>query len=80
MEDWRVVGEGACAHFRTGSFEAGSRFVRVISEMPGVGDQSPDVDLRQKGVTVRLITVTDDYYGLTERHNRGRTPGGTVTA
>ncbi|GAA1304338.1 hypothetical protein GCM10009647_022130 [Streptomyces sanglieri] len=68
VEDWRVVGEGACAYFRTGSFEVGARFVRAISEMPGVGDESPDVDVRQKGVTVRLITVTDDYYGLTERH------------
>ncbi|WP_371095781.1 VOC family protein [Streptomyces sanglieri] len=68
VEDWRVVGEGACAYFRTGSFEAGARFVRAISEMPGVGDESPDVDVRQKGVTVRLITVTDYYYGLTERH------------
>ncbi|MCT2543210.1 VOC family protein [Streptomyces atratus] len=68
VEDWRVVGEGACAYFRTGSFEAGARFVRAIGEMPGAGDESPDVDVRQKGVTVRLITVTDDYYGLTERH------------
>ncbi|MEU4501674.1 VOC family protein [Streptomyces sp. NPDC024089] len=68
VEDWRVVGEGACAYFRTGAFEAGARFVRAIGEMPGVGDESPDVDVRQKGVTVRLITVTDDYYGLTERH------------
>lgn len=31
-------------------------------------DGHPDVDLRHEGVTIRLITVTDDYYGLTERH------------
>lgn len=68
VADWRVVGEGACAYFRTGSFEAYARFVRALGEIPGVGDESPDVDVRQKGVTVRLITVTDDYYGLTERH------------
>ncbi|MFD8748506.1 VOC family protein [Streptomyces sp. NPDC059616] len=68
VADWRVVGEGACAYFRTGSFEAGARFVRALGEIPGVGDESPDVDVRQKGVTVRLITVTEDYYGLTERH------------
>lgn len=24
-EDWRTLGEGACTHFRTGSFEAGAR-------------------------------------------------------
>jgi 4a-hydroxytetrahydrobiopterin dehydratase len=68
VEDWRVVGEGACAYFRTGSFAVGAQLVRAISEMPGVGDDHPDVDVRQEGVTVRLITVTDDYYGLTERH------------
>ncbi|MER7915884.1 MULTISPECIES: VOC family protein [unclassified Streptomyces] len=68
VEDWRVVGEGACAYFRTGSFAAGARFVQAIGELPGTGDGAPDVDVRHEGVTVRLITVTDDYYGLTERH------------
>ncbi|MFG2915471.1 VOC family protein [Kitasatospora sp. NPDC048298] len=68
LEDWRVVGEGACAYFRTGSFAVGARFVQAISEIPGVGDDHPDVDVRQAGVLVRLITITDDYYGLTERH------------
>jgi 4a-hydroxytetrahydrobiopterin dehydratase len=68
VEDWRVVGEGACAFFRTGSFAVGARFVRAISEMPGVDGDHPDLDMRQEGVLVRLITVTDDYYGLTERH------------
>ncbi len=24
VEDWRVVGEGACTYFRTGSFAAGA--------------------------------------------------------
>ena len=33
--------------------------------MPGLGARPPDVDLRREGVIVRLITVTDDYYGLT---------------
>ncbi|MEU6509029.1 MULTISPECIES: VOC family protein [unclassified Streptomyces] len=68
LGDWRVVGEGACAFFRTGSFAAGARLVQAISELPGLGDEQPDVDLRHQGVSVRLITVTDDYYGLTERH------------
>ncbi|MFE2378698.1 VOC family protein [Streptomyces sp. NPDC059398] len=66
-EDWRVVGEGACAYFRTGSFAVGARFVQAISEILGVGGDHPDVDVRQEGVMVRLITVTGDYYGLTER-------------
>jgi 4a-hydroxytetrahydrobiopterin dehydratase len=30
--DWRVLGEGACAYFRTGSFEAGVRLVQAIAE------------------------------------------------
>ncbi|KKZ73157.1 VOC family protein [Streptomyces showdoensis] len=68
LGDWRVVGEGACAFFRTGSFAVGARLVQAIGELPGLGDGSPDVDLREEGVTVRLITVTDAYYGLTERH------------
>ncbi|MGY4906376.1 hypothetical protein [Streptomyces sp. 900116325] len=28
----------------------------------------PDVDLGHEGLTVRLITITQDYYGLTERN------------
>ncbi|THA32185.1 Pterin-4-alpha-carbinolamine dehydratase [Streptomyces sp. A1277] len=68
LEDWRVVGEGACAHFRTESFAAGARFVQAISELPGAAGDHPDVDVRQDGVTVRLISLTDDYYGLTTRH------------
>ena len=27
VEDWRVVGEGACAVFRTGSFAAAARLI-----------------------------------------------------
>ena len=30
VEDWRVVGEGACAYFRTGSFAAGVALVDAI--------------------------------------------------
>jgi 4a-hydroxytetrahydrobiopterin dehydratase len=67
VEDWRVVGEGACAYFRTGSFAAGARLVHAISQLAGLEDHHPDVDLRYGGVTVRLITITDDYYGLSER-------------
>jgi 4a-hydroxytetrahydrobiopterin dehydratase len=66
--DWRVLAEGACAYFRTGSFAAGARLVRAIGELGGLDDHHPDVDLRQAGVTVRLITITDDYYGLSEGH------------
>ena len=67
VEDWRVVGDGGCAYFRTGSFAAGARLVQAIGQLPGVEDHKPDVDLRYDGVTVRLITYTDDYYGMSDR-------------
>ena len=67
VEDWRVLGEGACAYFRTGSFAAGARLVHAIGELDGLADNHPDVDLRYGGVTVRLITATPDYCGLSKR-------------
>jgi 4a-hydroxytetrahydrobiopterin dehydratase len=67
VEDWRVLSEGACTYFRTGSFAAGARLVEAIAELAGIDDHSPDVDLRRDGMTVRLITITDDYYGMSQR-------------
>jgi 4a-hydroxytetrahydrobiopterin dehydratase len=46
---------------------AGARLVHAISQLAGLQDHDPDVDLRYGGVTVRLLTITDDYYGLSER-------------
>ena len=65
--DWRVLGEGACAFFRTRSFAAAAQLVQAICDLAGVEDHQPDVDLRRDGVTVRLITITDDYYGMSTR-------------
>jgi 4a-hydroxytetrahydrobiopterin dehydratase len=65
--DWRVLGEGACAYFRTGSFAAGARLVQRIGELPGVDGHHPDADLRDQGVTIRLITITQEAGGLTRR-------------
>ncbi len=67
VDDWRVLGDGACAFFRTGSFAAGARLAAAIGELPGLDAHHPDVDVRHDGVTVRLVTVTDDSYGLSER-------------
>jgi 4a-hydroxytetrahydrobiopterin dehydratase len=67
VQDWRVLGDGACAYFRTGTFAKGARLVQAISELPGVEDHQPDVDLRPDGVTVRLLTVADDHYGMSRR-------------
>ena len=67
VRDWRVVAEGACAYFRTGSFAAGIRLARAIGELAGPDDHHPDLDLRGGGVTVRLLTLTDESAGLTAR-------------
>lgn len=67
VEDWRVIGDGACTYFRTGSFAAGARLVQAISQLAGLDRHPPDVDVRHDGVTVRLITITDDYHGMGNR-------------
>src|ERR1700694_3440288 len=67
VEAWRGVGGGGCTYFPTGSFAAGAQLVQAISQLAGLEDHHPDVDLRYAGVTVRLITTTDDYYGLSKR-------------
>jgi 4a-hydroxytetrahydrobiopterin dehydratase len=41
--------------------------VQATSELPGVNDHRPDVDVRRDGVTVRLLTISDDYWGMTRR-------------
>jgi 4a-hydroxytetrahydrobiopterin dehydratase len=46
---------------------AGARLVHAIGELAGLGEHHPDLDLRHEGVTVRLLTTADDWYGLTER-------------
>jgi 4a-hydroxytetrahydrobiopterin dehydratase len=65
-EDWRVLAEGACAFFRTQSFAESARLVDAISGL-GIEDHPPDVDVRRDGVTVRLITIADDWYGPSRR-------------
>jgi predicted signal transduction protein with EAL and GGDEF domain len=59
-----VIGDGAWAFFRTDSFAAAAQLVQPISQLPGVDQHDPDVDLRDNGVTVRLITSADDYFGM----------------
>ena len=65
--DWRVVGDGACAYFRTGSFAAAVRFVDAIGRLAGIEDHPPDVDIRPDGVTVRLLTASAEWYGMSRR-------------
>jgi len=40
--------------------------VAAIAELEGIEEHPPAVDVRAGGVTVRLITVADDYMGMTE--------------
>src|SRR2546430_3966728 len=68
VDDWRVLGDGANAYFRTGSYAAGARLVHAISELPGFEDNRPEVDLRQDGVTVRMLKIAADYAGMTRGH------------
>ncbi len=67
LADWRVLGEGALVYFPTGSFAESAKLVLAIGEIPGVEDHPPAVDVRAGGVTVRLISVADDYFGMTQR-------------
>ena len=65
--DWRLVGDGVCAFFATGTLAAGARFVQAIAALPGVEDHPPDIDVRPEAVTVRLLTMGEDGYGPTRR-------------
>ena len=67
VEDWRVLGEGAFAFFRTGSFAASARLLAAIGELAGIDDHHTAVDVRHDGVTVGLLTTSDDYYGMSQR-------------
>ena len=67
VEDWRMVVDGATAYFRTGSLAESARFVAAIGDLAGVDEHPPDIDVRTGGVTVRLLTRSDDWWGPSER-------------
>lgn len=67
VADWRVVGDGACAFFRTASIAQSAGLVQAIAAVDGVADHPPAVDVRHDGVTVRLITIEDAYFGMSAR-------------
>lgn len=54
LDDWRVLGTGALACFRTGSFAVGVELVEAIGALADAADRFPDADLRPAAVTVRL--------------------------
>jgi 4a-hydroxytetrahydrobiopterin dehydratase len=66
VSEWRVVGDGASAYYPTGSFSLGARLVATITAIPGIDAHPPDIDLRDDGVTVRLLTMSSDWYGVSK--------------
>ena len=66
-QDWRVIGDGMCAFFATSSLVQPPQLVEQISRLPGAEEHPPDLDVRKSGVTVRLLTYEDDWYGPSRR-------------
>ncbi len=66
LQDWRVISEGGCIFFRTASLAESTRLAQAIAELPGIEDHPPAIDIRAAGVTVRLISVSADYMGMTD--------------
>lgn len=65
--DWRVIGDGATAFYRTGSLAESGRLVTAIAGLDGAEEHRPDIDVRPDGVTVRLVTQTPEFMGMTVR-------------
>jgi 4a-hydroxytetrahydrobiopterin dehydratase len=63
VEDWRVLFDGAYAYFRTGSLAGGVALVNAIGKLAGAADRHLGLDLRDAGVTVRLM-MTPEIGGL----------------
>jgi 4a-hydroxytetrahydrobiopterin dehydratase len=64
VDDWRVVTGGASTVYRTSSFSEGVGITVLIAEIAAALDHHPDVDVRQRSVTVR--TTTHSTQSLTE--------------
>jgi 4a-hydroxytetrahydrobiopterin dehydratase len=52
--DWRVLAYAACSHFRTRSLAEGVVLSEAIARLAEATSRRPHVDLRSKGITVRL--------------------------
>ena len=62
VQDWRVLGFGASAWFGAASQSAGAALVRRVAELTGSGTRLPDVDLRARGVHVRICRSGTDGF------------------
>jgi len=56
IDDWQVLYGRAFAHFATRDFDEGVALVDAIAVVAAAADHHPDIDLRYRGVTVRLVT------------------------
>lgn len=64
---WAVISDGACTFFPTASFAQAVALVSAIAALPGVEDHQPHIDIRPDGVTVRLLTESAEWYGMSVR-------------
>ena len=65
--DWPVLSNGATTFFRTESLAVSARLVEAIAGLEGAEGHRPSIDVRADGVTVRLLTVADDWWGMSRR-------------
>jgi 4a-hydroxytetrahydrobiopterin dehydratase len=65
--DWRVVSDGACAFYATSSLGQSAAFVAAIAQIDNLNEHQFGIDVRPSGVTVRVVTLRDDYMGMTDR-------------
>lgn len=62
-EAWRILPDGACAFYRSDSFETSVRLVAAVAELVGEADP-PHVDIRPDGVSFLLRAFKESGYGL----------------
>jgi 4a-hydroxytetrahydrobiopterin dehydratase len=67
MGDWPVLSDGATTFIPTASLAESARLVQAIAAVDGVEAHRPDIDVRDGGVTVRLLTRADDWFGMSRR-------------
>jgi 4a-hydroxytetrahydrobiopterin dehydratase len=66
-EAWPVLSDGATTFFPTRSFAESARLIQAIAAIEGVEEHRPDLDVRSDGVTVRLLTIASDWWGMSRR-------------